>query len=66
MDGIHLSQLLDEAALRRPDHSAVEDEHGRSPDLCRAVAQRGSTGDAADAMGRWSRRPGGSLVAQEP
>jgi amino acid adenylation domain-containing protein len=30
MDGTHLSQLLDEAAARRPDHAAVEDEHGRS------------------------------------
>ena len=30
MDGNHLSQLLDEAAARRPDHPAVEDELGRS------------------------------------
>jgi amino acid adenylation domain-containing protein len=29
MDGRHLSQLLDDAATRRPDHPAVEDEHGR-------------------------------------
>jgi amino acid adenylation domain-containing protein len=29
MDGRHLSQLLEEAARRRPDHPAVEDEHGR-------------------------------------
>jgi len=29
MDGRHLSQLLDDAARRRPDHPAVEDEHGR-------------------------------------
>ena len=29
MDGRHLSQLLEEAARRRPDHTAVEDEHGR-------------------------------------
>jgi len=29
MDGRHLSQLLDEAVARRPDHPAVEDEHGR-------------------------------------
>ena len=29
MDGRHLSQLLEEAAARRPDHPAVEDEHGR-------------------------------------
>ena len=25
----HLSQLLEEAVARRPDHPAVEDEHGR-------------------------------------
>ena len=30
MDGRHLSQLLDAAAARRPDHAAVEDEHGRT------------------------------------
>lgn len=30
MDGTHLSQLLSQAAARRPDHSAVEDEQGRS------------------------------------
>src|SRR4051794_7914344 len=32
MDGHapHLSQLLAEAATRRPDHPAVEDEHGRT------------------------------------
>ncbi len=30
MDGLHLSRLLDEAAARRPDHTAVLDEHGRS------------------------------------
>jgi amino acid adenylation domain-containing protein len=29
MDGCHLSLLLDEAAARRPDHPAVEDERGR-------------------------------------
>src|SRR5271155_3551726 len=29
MTKTHLSQLLEEAALRRPDHTAVEDEHGR-------------------------------------
>jgi amino acid adenylation domain-containing protein len=28
--GRHLSQLLDDAALKRPDHTAVEDEDGRS------------------------------------
>lgn len=30
MDGTHLSQLLSRAAASRPDHSAVEDERGRS------------------------------------
>ncbi len=30
MDGPHLSQLLDEAAARRPDYPAAEDEHGRT------------------------------------
>jgi amino acid adenylation domain-containing protein len=29
MDTRHLSQLLDQAAAARPDHRAVEDEHGR-------------------------------------
>src|SRR4051812_45955490 len=30
MDGPHLSQLLEQAAARRPDHPAVEDEDGRT------------------------------------
>jgi amino acid adenylation domain-containing protein len=30
MDGNHLSDLLEDAAARRRDHAAVEDEHGRS------------------------------------
>src|SRR3954452_5128686 len=30
MDGPHLSRLLEQAAARRPDHPAVEDEHGRT------------------------------------
>ncbi len=29
MDGRHLSQLLEEAAARRPRHVAIEDEHDR-------------------------------------
>jgi amino acid adenylation domain-containing protein len=29
MDGRHLSHLLDEAARRRPEHTAVENEHGQ-------------------------------------
>ena len=29
MDGPHLSRLLDEAVARRPDHTAVLDEHGQ-------------------------------------
>src|SRR5208337_368075 len=30
MDGLHLSRLLGEAVARRPDHTAVLDEHGRT------------------------------------
>jgi len=30
MNGPHLSRLLDAAAARRPDHTAVVDEHGRT------------------------------------
>ena len=30
MDGPHLSELLERAAARRPEHPAVEDEHGRT------------------------------------
>src|SRR5437588_12358917 len=30
MDGPHLSQLLERAAARRPDHPAALDEHGRA------------------------------------
>ena len=29
MEARHLSQLLEEAAAKRPDHTALEDEHGR-------------------------------------
>ena len=29
MDQRHLSKLLEDAAAKRPDHTAVEDEHGR-------------------------------------
>ena len=29
MDARHLSELLEQAAAKRPDHAAVEDEHGR-------------------------------------
>src|SRR5215213_966913 len=57
MDGIHLSQLLDEAAARRPDHAAVEDEHGRSltyAELARA-ADRLATRLARWGVGRGDR-----------
>ncbi len=66
MDGRHLSQLLEEAAARRPD------QHGRGgrarppAELCRAHARRGSPGDPAGAVGRRPGRPGGPLAAQEP
>ena len=29
MEARHLSELLEEAAASRPDHTALEDEHGR-------------------------------------
>src|SRR3954447_6692844 len=57
MDGIHLSQLLDEAAARRPDHAAVEDEHGRTmtyAELARA-ADRLATRLARWGVGRGDR-----------
>src|SRR3954464_8981042 len=56
-NGNHLSQLLDEAAARRPDHPAVEDEHGRSltyADLARA-ADRLATRLARWGVGRGDR-----------
>ena len=49
MDGRHLSQLLEDAAVRRPDQTAVEDEHGRRLSYAELVARRGSPGDAAGA-----------------
>src|SRR5258706_11944921 len=57
MDGPHLSQLLERAAARRPDHPAVEDEHGRSltyADLARA-ADRLATRLARWGAGRGDR-----------
>jgi amino acid adenylation domain-containing protein len=50
MDGPHLSQLLAEAAARRPDHPAVEDEDGRCVTYLELVnqADRLST-----RLGRW-------------
>src|SRR5438128_2191608 len=50
MDGPHLSQLLDEAAARRPDHPAVEDDRGRAltyAGLARAADR------LATRLGRW-------------
>ena len=49
-DAVHLSQLLDRAACRRPDHPAVEDEPGRSisyAGLARAADR------LATRLGRW-------------
>ena len=63
---IHLSQLLETAVLRRPDHPAVEDEHGRRLSYDELFEQRGSAGDAPGAIGRRPGRPRRSLVAQEP
>jgi amino acid adenylation domain-containing protein len=50
MDGPHLSQLLEQAALRRPDHPAVEDEHGRTM----TYAEMAHAADRlATRLGRW-------------
>ena len=50
MDGRHLSQLLEEAAQRRPDQTAVEDEHGCR--LSYAELMRGADRLAAR-LARW-------------
>ena len=50
MDGTHLSQLLDRAAATRPDHPAVEDEHGRT--LSFAALDRAADRLTAR-LGRW-------------
>ncbi len=50
MDGRHLSQLLDEAVARRPDHPAVEDEHGLQ--LSYAALGRGAD-RLATRLARW-------------
>jgi amino acid adenylation domain-containing protein len=50
MDGRHLSELLEEAALRRPDQTAVEDEHGRRKSY--AELMRGADRLAAR-LARW-------------
>src|SRR5271165_4431610 len=50
MDGRHLSQLLDEAVARRPDHPALEDEHGRQ--LSYAALGRGAD-RLATRLARW-------------
>src|SRR4051794_33585454 len=57
MDGRHLSQLLDSAAARRPDHPAVEDEHGRtlSYSSLEKVADRLATRLARWGAGRGDR-----------
>jgi amino acid adenylation domain-containing protein len=50
MDGLHLSRLLDEAAARRPDHTAVLDEHGRT--LLFAALRHGAD-RLATRLARW-------------
>ena len=56
MDGPHLSQLLDQAVARRPDHAAVLDEHGRTLLCCTAHgADRLATRLARWGVGRGDR-----------
>ena len=50
MDGPHLSQLLDEAVARRPDHTAVLDEHGRTLSF---AALRHAADRLATRLARW-------------
>ncbi len=50
MDGRHLSQLLTEAVRRRPDQTAVEDEHGRRQSY--AELMRGAD-RVATRLARW-------------
>src|SRR4051812_7235788 len=50
MDRRHLSQLLDAAAAARPDHVAVEDEHGRMLSFA-ALAHRADR--LATRLARW-------------
>ena len=49
---------------RRPDHPAVEDEHGLQLSYAELLARRGPFGDPAGALGRRPRRPRGALVTQ--
>ena len=64
MDGPHLSQLLAEAASRRPDHPAVLDEHGRTLSFAALLhgADRLATRLCAGAR---AGRPGRPVPAQE-
>ena len=57
MDGPHLSQLLDEAVARRPDHPALVDEHGRTLSFAelRHAADRLATRLARWGVGRGDR-----------
>jgi amino acid adenylation domain-containing protein len=50
MDGRHLSHLLDAAAAARPDHTAVEDEHGR---MLSFAALAHSADRLATRLARW-------------
>src|SRR5436190_16947401 len=61
MDGRHLSRLLEEAAARRPDHPAVEDQSGgrlsyaellRGADRVATRLSRWGTG-RGDRVGLW-------------
>ena len=61
-----LSRFLEDAAGRRPDHPAVEDERGETLTYHRIVAGRRPGRDAAVAMGRRPRRSRGTLASQGP
>ena len=50
MEARHLSQLLEESVARRPDHAAVEDEHGRR--LTYAALERNAD-RLATRLARW-------------
>ena len=54
MEARHLSQLLEQAAAKRPDHTALEDEHGRR--LSYAELLRGAD-RVATRLARWGVEP---------
>ena len=55
MDSRHLSNLLEEAAARRPDHTAVEDEHGRRLTYAAAIHESRPACDPIGPLGRRAR-----------